>query len=493
MEARDPARVSLRGVFKIIFKRKHSILLFFFTTVAAAAAAAFIIKPTYESSAQILVKVGRESVYMPTMAKGTPIINMNRQEEQINSEIEILKSMSLAEKVVASLGAKTIYPDIEAEAVSDEDTGGSPEQKAVIKFLKNLSVWGVRKSNVIAVRFVHHDRHLAAKVLNTMVKEYLERHLVVHKTPQSLDFFQRQSEILQSRLSRSEATLQALKQQHDVTELKEQQNLLLRQVADARAALNTALTEEAEIQNRIQLLATQLDSVPQNIAQGEEVNQNPYLISTLETRLMELKLKEKDLLSKYTDESRLVQSVKDEIAMVEKKLNEQEAKRYDNKRSGINPVHQTLQQELLRGRADLKAVKAKIASQTDQLASYRNELDELDKIEVTYNQMRQEVEQDRQNHQLYLSKYEESRISDAMDSEKITSVSLAEPAHVPLKPVSPNKTLYLALALLLGSLGGLTFAFLAELLDDRLEDIDEIEAVLQLPVLASIPEMAKNS
>jgi uncharacterized protein involved in exopolysaccharide biosynthesis len=460
--------------------------------MAAAAAAAFITKPTYESSAQILVKVGRESVYMPAVGNGAPVINVNRQEEQINSEIEILKSQSIAERVVTSLGAKTIYPEIEHEDTPDKDGSASPEQKALIKFQKNLDVWGVRKSNIIAIRFEHHNPQMAAKVLNTMVKEYLERHLVVYKTPQSLDFFQRQSEILRSRLSRSEATLQALKRKHDVTELKEQQNLLLRQVADARAALNAALTEEAEIQNRIQLLATQLDSVPQNIAQGEEVNQNPYLISTLETRLMELKLKEKDLLSKYTDESRLVQSVKDEIAMVEKKLNEQEAKRYDNKRSGINPVHQNLQQELLRGRADLKAVKAKIASQTDQLASYRNELDELDKIEVTYGQMKQEVEQDRQNHQLYLSKYEESRISDAMDSEKITSVSLAEPAHVPLKPVSPNKPLYLALALLLGSLGGLTLAFLAELLDDRLEDIDEIEAVLQLPVLASIPEMAKN-
>jgi uncharacterized protein involved in exopolysaccharide biosynthesis len=36
------------------------------------------------------------------------------------------------------------------------------------------------------------------------------------------------------------------------------------------------------------------------------------------------------------------------------------------------------------------------------------------------------------NYRLYLTKLEESRISDAMGSEKITSVSLIEPAQLPL-------------------------------------------------------------
>ena len=88
---------------------------------------------------------------------------------------------------------------------------------------------------------------------------------------------------------------------------------------------------------------------------------------------------------------------------------------------------------------------------------------------------------------MYLTKFEESRISDAMDSEKITSVNLIEPAQVPLKPVSPKKFLNLVLGLLLGALGGLGVAFFLHYMDDSLETVEDVEDALDVPVLISIP------
>ena len=48
-------------------------------------------------------------------------------------------------------------------------------------------------------------------------------------------------------------------------------------------------------------------------------------------------------------------------------------------------------------------------------------LQELNQIDVKLNQLQQQVDVDRQNYRLYLTKFEESRISDAMDTEKISS------------------------------------------------------------------------
>jgi capsular polysaccharide biosynthesis protein len=79
-----------------------------------------------------------------------------------------------------------------------------------------------------------------------------------------------------------------------------------------------------------------------------------------------------------------------------------------------------------------------------------------------------------------------------MDSEKIASVSLIEPAQVPLKPVSPKKMLNLVLGLFLGALGGLGLAFFLEYLDDSLGEIDDIEEQLKLPVLGVLPELEKK-
>jgi uncharacterized protein involved in exopolysaccharide biosynthesis len=491
-------RTSLRDFLRILFKRKTQILVFFFATFITVAAGTFLTRPTFQAVAQILVKLGRENIYVPTSGSGSPVINYNR-EEQINSEIEILKSRSLAMEVLRKLGPESVYDDIgdgpsgiRAAILPSKASSTTPAEKALLKMQKALDVQGIKKSNVIEVSFKHTDPQTAAAVVNQLANLFLDRHLDVYRTPQSYEFFQQQSEFLKTKLSEAEARLQDLKEQYDVTALNEQQSILLRQSAEMRTALNETLSRVVEVENRVGQLKQQLAAVPATIPQGEEIDNNPYLINTLEARLVELQLKEKDLLTKYTEESRLVKNVREEIRIVTRKLAENEQKRYGRTRTGVNPTHQQLQQELLRSQADYQALLAKSAAQRAQLSDYKKELDQLNRVETAYNQLEQQVDVDRQNYKLYLTKFEESRISDAMDTQKIASVSLIEPAQIPLKPVSPKKMLNLVLGLFLGALGGLGLAFFLEYLDDSLGEIDDVEEQLQLPVLGVLPELQKS-
>jgi uncharacterized protein involved in exopolysaccharide biosynthesis len=214
------------------------------------------------------------------------------------------------------------------------------------------------------------------------------------------------------------------------------------------------------------------------------------LINTLQARLVELQLKEKKLLLKYTEENRLVRNTKEEVEIVRNKLAEQENKLYGKSRSGRNPTYQRLQDELFRNEAELKALHAKRLTQSAQSAEYDQELKGLNRIEVELSQLKQEVDVDRENYQLYLSKFEESRISDAMDAEKMANVSLIEAAQPPMMPVSPKVFLNIILSIFLGSFGGLGLAFFLEYLDDSLENDSDVEECLQLPVLASIPKLS---
>jgi capsular polysaccharide biosynthesis protein len=63
-------------------------------------------------------------------------------------------------------------------------------------------------------------------------------------------------------------------------------------------------------------------------------------------------------------------------------------------------------------------------------------------------------------------------------------------ATQPRNPISPNLTLNLAVALLLGLIFNGALALLIEVLSDRLPDTDELEASLKLPVLGTIPTLA---
>ena len=475
MEALEFKQSSFRDFLHVIFKRKKQILVFFAVTVCTVVIGTFVMKPVYEAKAQILVKMGRENLYIPPNSTNSQIINVNR-ENQLNSEIELLKSQSLAENVIKTLGSETIYKNLD-----HKDT--------VLTFQKSLSVEGIKKSDVIAVYFKHKDPKMAATIVNTLANAYLDEHLLVHKNPQSYTFFEDQSQVLKTRLEQSETALEAFKKQNRVTALDEQQKLLLKHIGDLRAELNRTLSQEAETKNRMLQIRQQLDKTPENIPQGKEVDHNPYLISNLEARLVELQLKEKELLMKYTPQSRLVKNVKEEIQMVTERLAQNEKKQYGKSRVGLNTTYQRLQEELFRNQAEGKALAAKREIQNTQLTNYQSKLEQLNQMEVKLNQLEQSVDVNRQNYRLYLAKFEESRISDAMDNKKMANVSLMESAFTPLKPISPKVFLNIVLAIFLGAFGGLGLGFFTEYLDDSLEKPEDVEKALQLPVLASIPEL----
>jgi len=243
MDTLEFRQMSLRNFFHVIFKRKNQMLLFFLVLTLSVAIVTFAKKPTYEAKIQILVKLGRESVYVPQSGRDGPIISVDR-ENQINSEIELLKNRSLVEIVIKSLGPETIYKDID-------------HKNAILKFQKSLSIIRIKGSNVIEVSFKHNDPKLAATVVNTFANAYLEQHLIVHKNPRSVIFFEEQSQILKSKLEQAEETLKAFKKRYNVTSLEEEQKLLLEQITSLRGELTRTLSQEAEIQNQARPLNRQ--------------------------------------------------------------------------------------------------------------------------------------------------------------------------------------------------------------------------------------------
>ncbi len=458
METEVKLSTLVKDLLHLIFKRKTQVLLVFGATVCIVAIASFMITPTYEATAQILVKVGRQNVFVPAAGNGGPIIERGNQ---IIAEMEILKSRFLAEKVVESLGPAVIYKDLDAMALA----------KAAGRFRRSLTAEGIKDSNVINISFKHTNPRLAATVLNTLVDLYLERHLEVHKRHDPQRFFEKQYLLLRDQTELAEEKLQAFRNQHNLTALEEEQSLLLSQEAKLYTEWHHTLSQIAEIESRILELRSYLTGSPETIPMDDRT------MGQLEERLVELELQEHELLTKYSDQSRLVQRLRDEIQIVRRKLAENRL--------------EIMQREILRNKVDLQALKGKEETQRAQLASVQKRHGELNRLVLEFDRLRQAVEVLRENYRLYLTKFEEARISDAMDKEKIASVRLIQPANIPGKPVSPNIRLNMVLAIFLGGSGALGLAYFSEHLADSLEKDEDVENLLHLPVLASIPQLER--
>ena len=125
--------------------------------------------------------------------------------------------------------------------------------------------------------------------------------------------------------------------------------------------------------------------------------------------------------------------------MVRRKLDAQEEKRYGKSGSNANTTYQRIEGELFKNEAELKTLLAKQKTLNEQLVPYQDQLDKINRIEVDLNQLKQEVEIDRQNYRLYLTEFDESRSSNDMNSEKIANASLLESAHAPAQTGQPQE------------------------------------------------------
>jgi len=108
---------------------------------------------------------------------------------------------------------------------------------------------------------------------------------------------------------------------------------------------------------------------------------------------------------------------------------------------------------------------------------------------MRFKELERQSKLDEENYQLYVRKTEESRISNAMDTEKIVNLSIVEPASVPTKPVQPKILLNICLSVILGTLLSLGGTMLAEYLAHTFNKAEDAEKRLGVPVLATIREM----
>jgi uncharacterized protein involved in exopolysaccharide biosynthesis len=136
----------------------------------------------------------------------------------------------------------------------------------------------------------------------------------------------------------------------------------------------------------------------------------------------------------------------------------------------------------------LKALQAKAENQKLQLATYQKKLRDLEGYEKQLNALLRDVAINESNYELYLTKFEEARISEAMDQQKIANVRVIEPAAPPFKPIKPKKRLIVLIGGFLGLFLGVGMAFLIEFIDPVFRTREDIDQFLGLPVLAVLPK-----
>ena len=445
----------------VIFKHKYKILVIFLSIVITVTFYTFRMTPIYEAETRLIIKPGRENIYKPEVGNDNrPIIRFDRS-EMLNSEIEIITSRDLAEKVVTTLGLETIYPD----SINNNLADVNPLDSATLRFKKDLSAERIKDSGIIKVSFQHHDPQIAARSINLLVELFKEKHLQTFSNPKSTPFLEEKLEAYRKKLGESEGRLEAFKQKYKISSFGKQRNLLLEQRIELDTSLKMAENRIGELRQKLSSMNIKKQTNPENIPFYTELEQFA-IIDDARSRLLGLQQRENELTRQYKDHSRMVTNVRKEIQFVKDFLKEQEA---------------------LKVKSILQSQEAISTAIKEQLKELDKEIQTLDLREDGLRDLERELSINEDNYKIYTEKLEEARISDEMDRQKIASISVIEEAIIPKRPVKPRKKVNIALGIVVGAITALGLAFLFEHVDNSVRTPDDVRRRLGMAVLGMIP------
>lgn len=437
---------------------------------------ALTLKTVYPARASVLVSLGQEYVYEPRAgdaARGA----VPELDQVTQSEAEILSSDAVRERVVERIGVATLAP-----SMAKRYAKAPPAEKA--ELIGKISQ-GVGRSLKIdtapgnpVVRLTYEDRNpqLAARVLNTLVEEYLvqRRSVLLDRTTPVLT---EQRKSFEQRLADVDAAYETFLTTNNIGDFEAERTALnqLQQSLQQQKYANEAQLRQK--QGQVAGLASQMGQINPEIGLYRDINNKAG------EQLVELKAKREDLLSRYRSDSQPVQLVNAQIAQLEQAVASGRAQGEGAKRMGVNPVFQTVQAERIQSQAEVDALQQAVTAVDAQIAQVTQRQLRLAALEPQFQTLARERDVLQNNVRDFAVKEQESQAAEAIAEKSNDNIRVAQRAVVPTQGKSLKKPVFI-LAVLFAGFTALCVGLLRMFLRPGIPTPSAAARTLELPVLA---------
>ena len=475
--------IDLRQYWHIIVKRKWTVLTFLGIVVAAVVTATLLQTKIYR--ANLTMQIEQQGSRVTRIEEVTPTEQSWDGREFYQTQYELLRSRALAQRVVAqiNLGEHPLYkddPERQAgpgllasirtavgggEAGAEAKEAPSPEDRErglVSALLGGLDVVPVRNSRLVRIHFESPDAELAARVVNTLATEFINLNLERRMDASSYakTFLNDRLQQIRVKLEESEKALNEFMRRETMVRVDEKNPGPESQVlSEFTAALARAQGERI----RAEALYKQTGTADASA-----------LTAVLDNRVIqELKTRKAKLEGDYQEGLKVFKPSYPKMLQLESQIAEVQAKIEEE----VKAVRGAL-------KANYEAALAQEKMLQDRLEESKRTVLSMQDRSFQYNLLKRDVDTYRQLYEGLLQRYREVGVAGGVGVNNITVVDRADVPKMPFKPNIPRN---LAIALVIGLIGGIGLAFFFEHLDDSLKVPQDIEKELGLPVLGVIP------
>lgn len=394
-----------------------------------------------------------------------------RDPQFLTTQLGLLKSEALTDRVAMSLGL-TGNPQFADPAGSRDDR----VSQASAQIQGGLEVKPVDTSRLIEITFSDTDPIRAAKIVNSLVENFLSMNL-----ERRFDATASARKFLENRIATVKAALE--KSERQLVDYARSRGIVLVQSntsdsetgagagttsldASSLVAMNESLSEAQNA--RIQ--AEQRYRQARGSSSTSEVLANPA-VQSMVSRLSVLQTEYDQKLQTFKPDYPEVAALKAQIEGLERQI-----------RGQSGNVSNSVRGDYLAAVARERALQARVNQLKGAVLDLRGR-------SVQYNILQREVDTNRTLYDGLLQRYKEIGVAGGIGTN---SASIVNHAKVPKAPYSPNLILNIIFASLLGLAGALLLAFVLEYLDDTIKSPDDVQSKLRHNLLGAVPLLDKG-
>jgi len=474
--------IDISYYWQVIRRQLKKIILFSAIITVIAVLVALAITPVYRATATILIEAEEAKVLSIEEVYGLG----SASDEYYQTQFEILKSRELAKRTVLELGlidnpefnpahsankkSFSIKEMIfgEAEPLTEEEILA----KTVDTFWSAVSISPVRKTQLVKVSVDSESAEMARSAANAMAQQFIESQLdaKVEVTQQAAGWLSDRLGGLKAKLEASERKLQQYREDNDLVDVEGVDTLVAKEIDQITEALVEARARRLELQGTYEQLQSLGALNYDNLSSLPSIISNPVVVNLRDAET-QAELKVSELKKRYGPlHPKMIAAESDLEAVRESVLTQ------------MKRIATSIESNYL-------VAQSKENSLEKALRNSKSDVRNLNRTEFTLSEYQREV---RTNRQLYEAFFNRVSETSATGDLQTANARVVDPAIKPVVPVKPNKKLIVLLALVVSGMFGVALAFLLDILDSTIKNLDDVERKLDVPMLGLLPLVGKK-
>ena len=496
--AEDDDEIDLLKLWRTIWQRKWSIITLTLIVMMVTVLVVLSLTPIYRAATTLLIEQKQAKIGSIEQIYGLE----GGSNEFLQTQFELLKARSLAERVVRELNLTThpefdprqqpeplikfsisdLLSNLSIEALipatfpSDLESDLDPIEAKIFDnvtkaFMQRISIEPQGKSQLVKVQVDMADPVMAARAANMLSNGFIEGQLEasMEMSATATTWMNSRMGDLRNKLKIAEAALQEYREKENLVDMGGVGAISAAELSATSDRMVDARRSRAEAESMYRQVQAMRSAGWERLASVSAVLGDP-LIQQFKANEAKAKAKVEELSGRYGARHPTMEAARIELAAAQASLRGQ----VEQVVAGIERNYQLAVANENSLRASVNANKAQIQN--------------ISRKEFKLRELQREVDSNRALYDTFLTRLKETAATSDLDS---ANARVVDPAAVPTKPVKPKKALIVVLATFLAGLVGVGLVLLLEALNNTFKSTDEIESALNLPVLGILPLIKK--